>query len=808
MAEIKKKFHETVAEKLIEQLKKGTAPWQKPWQAGEPGTLLPTNPTTGKRYKGINAIQLLSLGHVDQRWMTYKQAFAVGARVRKGEQGTSVQYWKFAKKHSETEALSAEQSVTLARPRVFFATVFNAAQIDGLPVTGAGREREWNGVERAEKILQACGALLYHGGQNRAFYRPATDSIHLPEKAQFPSAQQYYATALHELGHATGHASRLARDLAHVFGSAGYAREELRAEIASMILGDELGIGHDPAQHAAYVGAWIVALQDDPLEIFRAAADAEKIRDYVLGLEPKQVQELGAVSAPAQDQIDARSVAGARARHGSTGAISGALGPAHADDACCGAVPGRAPDAPMGPPHQDAERAFIEVPFRQRKEARALGAKWDRRQQSWYVPPGAELSSFAKWTDDAAKIMAGARHGAQAAEGAAAPAPVQERDDLAVPHGEIVAAMAAGAQWDKAARSWYAGPKADMAKLRRWKRDGMPRPATTPREEFAEALRSLGCVVGGEHPIMDGHKHRVTVEGEKHSEKSGSGFYVGHLDGCPAGYIKNNKTGIDMKWRSKGDFLGPLPKAQRQAEAAAQQLARQGVLALLQKQAAYRVGRHMAHLVPALQATPYMRLKGIEPQAGVFTDKEGRKTHIPAIDVDGQQWTLQCIGEDGSKRFARDSRKEGCFHAVGGMQALVRAPALVIAEGYATASSLSQALGFATVVAFDAGNLPRVAKALHEKFPDKPVIIAGDDDRHLEMTQGVNPGKSKAQEAATATGGTLLLPIFARGEQAANPKSFTDFNDLATKSALGKEGIKRQVCSIVEAAIWKHRARR
>ena len=130
----------------------------------------------------------------------------------------------------------------------------------------------------------------------------------------------------------------------------------------------------------------------------------------------------------------------------------------------------------------------------------------------------------------------------------------------------------------------------------------------------------------------------------------------------------------------------------------------------------------------------------------------------------------------------------------------------MIAEGYATAASLAQSLGFAAVAAFDSGNLPHVARALHNRFPDKPVVIAGDDDRHLEATQGVNPGRQKAQEAAQATGGKVLLPIFAPGEQAANPKGFTDFNDLANKSVLGREGIDRQVRCVVEAVVAKKQA--
>lgn len=310
-----KPFYETVAEKLIEQLREGTAPWQKPWEPGEAGANLPFNPSTGKRYRGINAIHLMSQGRSDQRWLTYNQAKALDAQVRKGEKGTPIQYWKFTEEQTKLDAAGKpmldnrgdpiKETVKLERPRVFFATVFNAEQIDGLPALAPRKEHAWTASERAEQILQASGAVIRHGEQDRAFYRPATDSIHLPDKAQFPAADAYYATALHELGHWTGHESRLARDLIHPFGSEGYAKEELRAEIASMILGDELGIGHDPGQHAAYVGSWIKALQEDPLEIFRAAADAEKIQDYVLGLEQQQNQQQGTAMTYA-DQVAVR----------------------------------------------------------------------------------------------------------------------------------------------------------------------------------------------------------------------------------------------------------------------------------------------------------------------------------------------------------------------------------------------------------------------------------------------------------------------------------------------------------------------
>ena len=941
MAESKKPFHETVAEKLIEQLKAGTAPWQKPWVPGQPNAFLPVNATTGKRYKGINAIHLMAQDHLDPRWMTYKQAAGIDAQVRKGEKGTTVQHWKFSEEHDKVDdhgrpVLDAQgkpvkETIVLERPRVFFATVFNAEQIDGLPPIER-KPPTWDAVERAEHILGASGATIRHGEANRAFYRLSTDSIHLPDRGQFPTADRYYATALHELGHWTGHASRLDRDLSHPFGSEGYAKEELRAEIASMILGDELGIGHDPEQHAAYVASWIKALEEDPLEIFRAAAAAEKIHDYVLAFEQtldqvqNQDQDQPLVQPHTADQrpphemtlaeFAEQATVEALTHHGRKwnvalgdrfaafsdadsplaaivdvhrAAVNNALYLNAPEAAGIGIKPtlppptvlAYYPDLVAQHPHvqeqeatmqtpsrspavfpggrvadQKSLRTYIDVPFKAKDEAKQLGARWDRQLQSWYVPSGVDKSPFAKWAqkERVTALPAETRGGT--------PERVQknarERVYLAVPYGERAAAKAAGALWDKAAKSWYAGSNADRTRLERWQPEngaGQQGPAMSPREEFAEALKSVGCLVSGEHPEMDGKTHRINVEGDKTGEQAG--FYVGHLDGHPAGYIKNNRTGVDMKWKSKGYVLDPEAKARLQAEAATRLTERSAEQERLNEACAQRVVRQAEALMPVSEPTAYLRAKGIAPHLGALTDKDGQKTYLPAIDADGKQWTMQYIREDGAKRFAKDSRKEGCFHPVGGMGALVATPALVIAEGYATAATLAEALGQATVAAFDSGNLPHVARSLHAKFPDKPVIIAGDDDRHLEITQGINPGRVKAEEAARVAAGKAIFPIFAPGENVypANldpitPQSYreheraaarlgaaqkepekvqltaqestelkrallcgdqlaalgamkahTDFNDVATRSELGRAGVDRQVKAAVSQAL-------
>ena len=649
-----------------------------------------------------------------------------------------------------------KETVQLERPRVFFATVFNGEQIDGLPPQQIKpkAEQQWDAVERAEHILNALRATITHAAGDRAFYRPSTDSITLPEKSQFESADRYYATALHELGHWTGHSSRLDRDLTHPFGSEGYAKEELRAEISSIIMGEELNIGHDPGQHAAYVKSWIKVLEDDPLEIFRASSDAEKIHKYLLAFEQVQEQEKELAMQPTN--IDTNSTdAGAE--------MTAMLN-----------------DQDLQNRMAEHKREYINVPFKEKDEAKA-----------------------------------------------------------------------AGALWGKAAKSWYVGLRADMAKLERWNPDNVlvQGPTMKPREEFAQAMRSASLFTGrnaqGDHPIMDGKRHRVPVEGGKKS--AFDGFYVGHLDGHPAGRIINNKTGTDITWKSKGYALSDEEKAKLQA-AAAEKLAQRAVEQdKAQEATAQRVGRQMADLVPIEQPTPYLQAKDIQAHAGVMTDREGQKTYIPAFDAEGKQWTMQYIQENGTKRFAKNSKKEGCFHAVGGMDALTAAPALVISEGYATAAQVAEAVGHATVAAFDSGNLEAVAKALHVKFPHKPVIIVGDDDRHLAMTHGHNPGREKAEAAAQAVGGKAIFPIFAPAENiyprdlpAITPNSFkthlraeqrladaaagktelagdeaaklkasmlssaqiaalstmkqhTDFNDLAHKSELGIEGVKRQI---------------
>jgi putative DNA primase/helicase len=366
----KSDYVENVAASIIEQLKQGTAPWIKPWKPGE--RFMPYNPTTGNEYHGMNAIWLLSVsesrGYNDARWMTFRQAQEEGAQVQKGEKGTPIQYWKWqgmepkldadGKPVLDEEGKPVRVMVRYQKPRVWSAVVFNASQMDGLPEAARPLLSEWERHEQAEQILTDSAAKIIYQPGDRAFYRPSTDSITLPERGQFPAADNFYAAALHELGHWTGHHTRLDRDLNHPFGSEGYAKEELRAEIASLMLGEQLGIGHDPGQHVAYIKSWIRALQEDPREIFRASSDAEKIVGFLQGLEKSQEQ-----TAEATTTIQVPVL-----------------------------VHGVETNMQTSP-----ERTYLVVPYEEKNEAKALGSRWDKEAKAWYAPPGIDLGPLEKW---------------------------------------------------------------------------------------------------------------------------------------------------------------------------------------------------------------------------------------------------------------------------------------------------------------------------------------------------------------------------------------------------------------------------
>ena len=292
--------------KIVELLEKNEAPWQKPWNPGEIGSGLPYNATTGKAYTGSNSLWLgmeqAQKGYADDRWATFNQGKDLGAFVRKGEKGTQLVKWVEVDERKDKQATQGDDAVKDTRIVPVLFTVFNAEQFENFP-PGPERKQvsEHERHDKCEQLIKDSGIAINYNGGNRAFYRPSTDSVHLPAKDQFKSADAMYATTLHELGHATGHPSRLNRDLTGKFGSESYAKEELNAEIASMMIGQRLGIGHDPSQHAAYVQSWVKVVKEDPKAILNACRNAEKICEH-LGVEKYEHQATQKVEQKAEEK--------------------------------------------------------------------------------------------------------------------------------------------------------------------------------------------------------------------------------------------------------------------------------------------------------------------------------------------------------------------------------------------------------------------------------------------------------------------------------------------------------------------------
>lgn len=267
--------------------------YMKPWT--DRGSLLggQHNPVTGKTYNGVNQLSLsvatMERELSDPRWLTFKQVQDLGLRLRKGSKSERV-FFSQQKEGKQEEGQGTEEKEVKPQWIMRHYNVFNGSDVEGLePYKSKDLGTvEWR-HEQCEKIMEASGVPIRHVQGNRAYYSPSQDAITLPLKEQFLSEGHYYASALHELGHATGHKDRLNRDMRGTFGSPEYAKEELRAEIASMLMSQRLGIPHELGQHVAYVKSWVQLLEEKPNEILKACSDAEKIC-YHLGVHA-QVQE-------------------------------------------------------------------------------------------------------------------------------------------------------------------------------------------------------------------------------------------------------------------------------------------------------------------------------------------------------------------------------------------------------------------------------------------------------------------------------------------------------------------------------------
>ncbi|EKT0455031.1 DUF1738 domain-containing protein [Campylobacter jejuni] len=692
-----KDFIQETTDKIIESLKNGTAPWIKPWKGTDLANNMPYNPVTSKPYNGINSINLMLQNYNDPRWLTYKQAQSLNAQVKKGEKSTLIQYWQFSemvdKLDEEGNVITNENGeveqieVKLENPKVFFAHVFNAEQIENMPKLEQKKVIDnFEIIKEAQKILDDSKAIIHHQG-NRAFYNATNDTITLPPKENFISESAYYATALHELGHWSGHESRLNRDLNNPFGSKEYAKEELRAEIASFLFNGKIGLDYDPRQHLSYIDSWVKLLEDKPNEIFKATSDATKIVNFIENLSLEQKQELKKENKQELHQNKEIDMA--------------------------------------------TKKTFLYVPFAEKDLAKKSGAKWDKESKMWFAPKGADLNKLTQWINSKEEIQN----------------------------------------------------------------------FSNVHDEFKAFLEKSGLEIEGQ-PIMDGKLHRVSIMSDKGREKSGA--YVGFLNGHPAGFVQNYKTGIKENWKSANSFKKTknqeisFKNAIEQNKAMKE--AREKELAQAYEKTALKLEEEYNNAKWANSKHPYLKEKGFDKNFYLKQDKNGNLL-IPLKDIEGKYWATQRIFANGDKMIGATrtteekeqgieypAKKQGNFFLLGAKN-LNNVSEVYICEGFATSASVYEATKSPTIMGVDAGNLEIIVTSIKEKHPKMNIIIAGDNDIKKELNGNNNVGKETALDIQKKYPEVkVVLPNFTNEEV---QKGLSDFNDLM--KSRGLEEIKKQL---------------
>ena len=283
------KAYEKITDYIMAMLEDGVVPWQQPWVTRAPISI------RNRRYRGVNALILGLMPYTDPRWLTFREAQRRGGRVRKGERGVPVVFWNWQERENEDGVLAR-------RPFARKNTLFNVEQVDDVEFTALEAvTHEQSSIEAAEAVIAGYrGAPTIEVRGQQAAYLPLKDEIRMPRQDQFASVDGYYSTLFHELGHSTGHDSRLARGIEQQADQHSYGREELIAEFCSAFLCAETGI--DPTrreQSAAYIAAWRTTIQADTRLVVQSAAAAQRAADFVLGrfaedMADDEVAEVGA----------------------------------------------------------------------------------------------------------------------------------------------------------------------------------------------------------------------------------------------------------------------------------------------------------------------------------------------------------------------------------------------------------------------------------------------------------------------------------------------------------------------------------
>ncbi len=444
----------------------------------------------------------------------------------------------------------------------------------------------------------------------------------------------------------------------------------------------------------------------------------------------------------------------------------------------------------MGHIEERAEsRVDLRLKYPEREAAKAAGARWDKEAKVWYAPAGAPLEPLAQWLPRGQHERRPREAQSLDPSNLAFVLHVPYEPDKAAAIERNKALKSAGAAWGQVdgKKAWFAKLGAEEA-LEAWRVAPPPMSASVAGSTFEDAMRAAGLVV--DQAIKDGKWHRADLADGKPKNKNGS--YICHEEGSPRGSIQNFVTGELASWhegRPNHDAMSPSHKAAWAAQTALSRLRREAESEAQYETASAQASARWESIPDLGLGHPYLERKNA---LGLGARVDGEWLVIPIQDINGKIQSLQMISADpdGPKLFLPGGRTAGGMFLIGEV-----APGqdILIAEGFATGSTLHEATALPVAVAFNAGNLLPVAKALAKKYPDSMIAFMADDDRFGKF----NTGMEKAKAAATLLRGAVASPRFSEGS-AGKP---TDWNDLLNLDGLAETRAQ------ISAALKSERAR-
>ncbi len=837
-------FNKRTANQFAQQLGDGSSPLQK-HETQE----LPYNPATGRPYHGINAVSLMMQGRQDDRWLTWDEAKQNGLSIIKGEKPTPIQYWPKKRQDGEPN-------------RAITTWLYNGEQLSGMPPKPHKPERP-DPMTRVLDILKNSGATIVYDREHRGYYSAKKDEIHLPNpdkvgKEQFceDALNQYFKSTGHpsrlnrdtfnaftgykqskeELicGVATammcaelGIPPQPARNADLVEGWQGYMTEkpvDLARDIGAADKAVWTTLQHEHTRNRALNPreneVWRPVPEEFPHGAVKTFLDRKDVLDKIEnspdkldrfsheGREVFALPESGYLldkkehvpDDPAESctlrlktqgfdrlgnahditvQYDIK-LDGNGLSHRTTPPEATRITEAHKNMMLPRDWSGTLRMAGCSEDTQGNR-----VPNEQNPDFFTIFAKRENGQE-------VGIAEFSSRRDGEKYIYQMNRQYEYQAERRGIEVDFAEMRNPDRGFSSLSQESRTAPQDKASAKTVRKEPVQDMDQT-----TPQIEPTEQTRAECIAAMESVGMIVKGDHPIFDGKGHRIDVEGDRPGQ--GTGWYVAHADGRPSGTCMNNRTKDKVNWsKSQGHELDPAKRSELREIAKTKKETYEKTTAENHQKAAKRLAWMMDKVfTKPSEPTPYLANKGLPLDPGIFQNQGS--TCIPIHDAKGNVHSMAYVKEDGTKNYAKESNKNGHFYAYGGLDALKKAPAIIICEGYSTAASVSMATGQPTIAAFDSGNLTSVAETLHKLFPDKPIIIAGDDDRHLEARTPPerNSGREEALKAAKAVNGQAVFPRWEANTPAG--KGHKDFDDV--RKIHGTEAVRSQLTPVIEREV-------